>query len=265
MMDVYYPNAILLVVPALEAVVDYSSVIKTTVPESMSVLDLVGKHVLFIAVWGAALLPTFVTRRIIYGTSFESGYPPIRTWFWTSPKLLLVLFSTDHGMLIWTPILLPAILGLLVFWRYDQLFGAGLILSALVFYYFIASYPDWDGISSFGNRFFVSMTSVFIVGLSAMLEFSARWGKRSRRNITAASCAVGFLVLWNVGLMFQWSSHMIPARGPVSFSDIARNQVFVVPHQISGYLQAYLFKRKALMQEIENRDLDQLRKGQPLQ
>src|SRR5256885_13184182 len=30
--------------------------------------------------------------------------------------------------------------------------------------------------------------------------------------------------LWNAGLIFQWGSHLIPARGPVSFSGIAHNQ-----------------------------------------
>jgi hypothetical protein len=261
MMNVYYPNAILLLVPVLEAVANYFGVTKTNTHESTSVLDLLGKHALFIVVAASTLVPTFVTRSIIYGTSFESGYSPIRTWFWTSPKLLLVLFSTDHGMLIWTPILIPAILGLFLFWRLDRLFGAGLLLSTLIFYYFIASYPDWDGISSFGNRFFVSMTPVFILGLSATLEFSAHWGKRLGRNIAAASCAVGILVLWNCGLMFQWSSHMVRARGPVAFYELAHNQFSVVPHQINGYVQAYMFKRKVLMQEIENRDLDQLKRG----
>ena len=258
MMNVYYPNAILLLVPALEAVVNYSRLTKIPEQGSMSTLDLLGRHVLFMVVAGLTLVPTFITRRIIYGTTFESGYPPMRTWFWTSPKLLQVLFSTDHGMLIWTPILIPAICGLFLFWRHDHLFGTGLLLSALVFYFFIASYPDWDGISSFGNRFFVSMTSVFILGLSATLEVSAGWSKKLGNSITAASCVVGLLVLWNFGLMFQWGSHMIPARGPISFSEMARNQFFVVPRQFNGYLQAYLFKRRILMQQIENRDLEQL-------
>jgi len=261
MMNVYYPNAILLLVPALEAVVDYLRVIKNASHASGSVLNLLRKHTLFVVIMALALMPTFVTRRIIFGASLESGYPPIRTWSWTSPKLISVLFSTDHGMLLWTPILIPAIVGLLFFQRRDHLFGAGLLISTLVFYYFIASYPDWDGISSFGNRFFVSITPIFVVGLSAILELSSHWSKRLGRNIAAAGCAVGLLVLWNCGLMFQWSSHMVPARGPISFSAMVRNQFSTVPQGIHGYMQAYLFKRKMLMQEIEKRDLDQLRRG----
>jgi len=83
-------------------------------------------------------------------------------------------------MLSWTPILIPAMLGLIVLYRRDRLFGGGLLLALLAYYYFIASYPDWDGISSFGNRFFVSLTPVFVIGLAAALDWLARWWKNPR-------------------------------------------------------------------------------------
>jgi hypothetical protein len=41
---------------------------------------------------------------------------------------------------------------------------------------------------------------------------------------------------------------------------MVHNQFFVVPRQLSADLQRYLFKRKALMQQIEDRDLQQLEK-----
>ena len=69
--------------------------------------------------------------------------------------------------------------------------------------------------------------------------------------------------LWSAGLMFQWGSHLVPARGPVSFSEIVHNQFFVVPRQLSADLQRYLFKRKALMQQIEDRDVQQLKNNPP--
>jgi len=68
-------------------------------------------------------------------------------------------------------------------------------------------------------------------------------------------------VLWNAGLIFQWGAHLIPARGPVSFSEVADNQVFVVPRQLSADLRRYTFKRKGLMQQIEQRDIQQLEKN----
>jgi hypothetical protein len=61
--------------------------------------------------------------------------------------------------------------------------------------------------------------------------------------------------------MFQWGSHLIPARGPVAFSEVLHNQFFVVPRELSADLQRYLFRRKALMRQIEERDIQQLKKN----
>ena len=70
-------------------------------------------------------------------------------------------------------------------------------------------------------------------------------------------------VFWNAGLMFQWGTHLIPARGPISFSEMIQNQFLVVPRQISMQFEKYLFGRKAMMQQIEQRDLEQLKENPP--
>ena len=48
------------------------------------------------------------------------------------------------------------------------------MIAVLGFYAVISFYPDWDGLSSFGNRFFVSLTAVFILGLTAVFGALAR-------------------------------------------------------------------------------------------
>ncbi len=159
---------------------------------------LLGEHALFFAATAIMMLPIFVTRQIIYGSLLRIRLPfRVSTWYWASPVLLRVLFSSDHGMLSWTPILIPAMLGLIVFYRRDRLFGGGLLLALLAYYYFIASYPDWDGISSFGNRFFVSLTPVFVIGLAAALDWLAGWWKIPRQYLAAASAAIA---LWCCGI-----------------------------------------------------------------
>jgi len=217
----------------------------------------------FAAVVLVCVLPTFISRYLIYGSPFDSAYIPLRDWNWFSPYFLVVLFSSNHGLLSWTPILALAIAGLFLFWRREPLFGAPLFAAFLAFYFFISCYPDWTGISSYGNRFFVSLTPVFILGLAVFFDRAAQIFC-SRRAAIAAACAIlAISALWNAGLIFQWGSHLIPARGPVSFSEMARNQFFVVPHQLSAQLQRYLFKRKALMQQIEDRDIQQLKENLP--
>jgi hypothetical protein len=259
MTNIYYPNAIILLVPGLEATKEYRSAFQGPNLKSPRVRILLVKHLVFLVVAAMALAPTFLTRWTLYGNPFESDYPPLRQWSWFSPRLLTVLFSADHGLLSWTPILVPSILGLIILWRRDPLFGGGLLLSFVSYFYFIASYPDWDGISSFGNRFFVPLSPLFLVGLAASLDFVFRRFRRPEDGLATATVLLGFLALWNTGMMFQWGMQMIPARGPIEWRDAIHNQYAVVPVRIASGLDAYLFRRGTMMQEIEKQDSDHLR------
>jgi hypothetical protein len=267
MLNVYYANALLLTVLLVEALPQYLAAFRNTTPSGSSstprASELFIRHILFGVVVLLCLLPIFITRFIVYGSAFESGYTPLRDWLWRSPVLLSVFFSSNHGLLAWTPILLLSIIGLFLFWRREPCVGTPFLAAFLAFYLFIACYPDWAGISSYGNRFFVSLTALFIVGLAVFLDRAAQFFRSNRAALAAACAVLALFVFWNAGLMFQWGSHLIPARGPVSFSEIVHNQFFVVPRQLSANFQSYLFRRKALMQQIENRDLKQLEKNPP--
>ncbi len=267
MLNVYYPNALVLAVLAVEAIPQYFSAFRRDArppaPASPRFSDLLVRHLFFAVVILICLLPTFITRYLIYGSPFESGYIPLKDWSWRSPAFLNVLFASNHGLLAWTPILLLAIAGLFLFWWHDSRVGAPFLAAFLAFYLFIACYPDWAGISSYGNRFFVSLTPLFILGLAVFLDRFAQFFRSRKAALAVVSAALAVFVLWNAGLMFQWGSHLIPARGPVSFSEMIHNQFFVVPRQLSTELHAYLFKRKALMRQIENRDIQQLEENPP--
>ncbi|HXM95664.1 MAG TPA: glycosyltransferase family 39 protein [Candidatus Dormibacteraeota bacterium] len=260
MLNVYYPNAMVLVVLVVEGARQYGAAFSTRsdAPDRLPLPDVLGRHLLLAIVLVVCLLPTFITRHIIYGSGLESGYIPLKNWLWRSPVFLAVLFSSNHGLLFWTPILLLAIVGLCIFWRRTPRVGGPFLAAFLAFYVFIACYPDWAGISSYGNRFFVSLTPLFIVGLSVFLDWLEQFF-HSRRAALATACAViaGF-ILWNAGLIFQWGTHLLPARGPVSFSQMIHNQLFTVPREFSSRLHAYLFQRKTLMEEIERRDIKQM-------
>ncbi|HEY4817428.1 MAG TPA: hypothetical protein VIH67_08350, partial [Candidatus Acidoferrum sp.] len=170
MLNVYYANAMLLMILVVEALREYAAALRRGSDGGIAFTQLLAKHFLFVAVTLLCLLPTFVTRYIVYGSPFESGYGSVQRWAWRSPYFLAVLFSSEHGLFSWTPLLLLATVGLVLLkWREPRV-GTPLLAATLAFYVFIACYPDWAGISSFGNRFFVSLTPLFILGLSVLLE-----------------------------------------------------------------------------------------------
>jgi hypothetical protein len=261
MADVYFPNGVFLALPIIESLIAHGAAWKAHAWRSQGVLAY--GELAFVAALGIATLPTIITRRIIYGGLFQFGAYTSLAWDWSAPNSWHVLFSSEHGLLSWTPIVALALIGLLLGPRSARPVALYLGVGAISFYYVIASYPYWDGLASFGNRFFISLTPIFVFGLALLFE---RYGQYFRNNRRAFAAAAGFTVLislWNAGFIFQWGEHLVPVRGPISFREMAHNQLFVVPGQFAARLHDYLFRRKDEMRKIEERDIEQL-KSAPL-
>jgi hypothetical protein len=257
MLNVYYANALVLAAPGVEAISEYARHLSPRYRNWKSAAQLLAAHAASAAVAFVCLLPTFATRWIIYGNPFESGYVSLRDWLWTSPALLRVLFSSDHGLFSWTPVLVLATAGLVLFAIQRRKVGWPIFAAAMSFYLFIACYPDWDGLSSYGNRFFVSLTLLFVLGLAVFLQKLSSVLFRGRIAFPFCATFIGFFVAWNFGFMFQWGTHLVPARGSINWSEMVRNQFVAVPRQLTEDLGKYLFHRSALMKSIERADIEQ--------
>jgi len=258
MLDVYYVNLMVAIVLAVEAVGQYSYVLRSDRSSSPSFLELLARHVLCGLALCLVMIPTFVSRSIVYGGPFETGYPSIRDFLWRSPVFFSVLFSSNHGLLSWTPLLGLAILGVVLFAFRLPNVGIPFFTAVVAFYIFISFYPDWAGISSYGNRFFVSLTPFFILGLAYLLEQIAARFPKPRTALAASSGVLTCFVLWNLGFIYQWGTHLVPARGPISFRQVTYNQFYVVPGQLTSQLRSYIFRRGELMRQLERGDIEQL-------
>jgi hypothetical protein len=238
MVDVYSANSVFLLAPGIEAAYAYLNAWRKRVaglPEFWSNLRL---HILYAAGVLLALLPTFIAREIIYGNPFAAGvYADVR-WRWAHPMFRAVLFDTSHGLFVCTPILLLALVGLCLLARRRPEIGGPCLAISLAFYVLISLYPWWFGSFGFGNRFFVSLTPIFILGLSFLFSESVRlWGTAraaSRRLLPVTM----ILILWNLGLVYQWSVDMFPWRSQVYWDEVLYDQFHVVPQQAFRDLRA---------------------------
>ncbi|MGA9885471.1 MAG: glycosyltransferase family 39 protein [Candidatus Acidiferrales bacterium] len=250
MMDVYYVSAVVLLFAALESLAGYWTALKTKNRAHAS--HLFADNVTFSVALVAAFLPTLIAKKTIYGGFFSFGYAV--HWYWNSPAFFRVCVSADHGLFSWTPILILAVAGLICLRTWDRKFAAYSVAVFVVYLYVMGCYQDWDGISSFGSRFFVALTPLFVIGLAAFFGWFARaWHQRRAGVLTAGVTVV--LVFWNLGLMFQWGMHLIPPRGPISWREAAYNQVAVVPKDAASAIDMYLTRRANLMQHIERTDV----------
>lgn len=258
MMDVYYINVALLLLPAAESLIAYYSAITENHTSPIGRL-LLGNTVFSLALV-LVFLPTLVTKKIIYGRFLDFGYHV--PWFWSSPAFMKVSFSSDHGFLTWTPVLILAVLGLFLLSRRSADLAAGFASLLLLYMYLIGCYSDWDGVASYGNRFFVSLTPIFVIGLASFFDWLvSALPERSAAGWTPG-VAIAALVALNFGLIFQWGVHLIPARGPISWRKAAYNQVAVVPGMATSILKGYITGRSQLMKHIEEEDVRQLESGQ---
>jgi hypothetical protein len=257
MMDVYYVSGVVLLTPLLESLACYATAMRGKASEPARRLFL--KNAVFSVTLVAAFLPTLIAKKIIYGSYFQTGYT--EQWFWNSPAFFKVCFSPEHGLFSWTPILLFAVAGLFALRKYDRTLGLYLAIVFIAYLYAIGCYQDWHGLSSYGNRFFVGLTPLFVLGLAALVDWLARAWEERRATILVGSAAA-VLIVWNLGLMFQWGMHLIPDRGPVSWRDAAYNQVAIVPAQAAHSMRNYFLGRSQVMQRIERQDVRGLKSGQ---
>lgn len=250
MVDVYYVTAVVVLLPLLESLAGYFVSLRDKASEPASRLLL--KNAVFAATLVAAFLPTLIAKKIIYGSYFHMGYT--EQWFWNSPAFFKVCFSSDHGLFSWTPILLLAVAGLFALKKYDRILAIYLGIVFVVYLYAMGCYENWQGLSSYGSRFFVALTPIFVLGLATLFDWLAHaW--RERRAMIFSYSAVAVLIVWNLGLMFQWGMHLIPDRGPISWRDAAYNEVAVVPAQAAHSMRNYFLRRRQLMERIEQRDV----------
>ena len=155
-----------------------------------------------------------------------------------APYLLGVLFSSFHGLFVWTPILLPAFIGLGLLAVADGR-GRAIAVGVIAQIYLLSGYVATFG-HSFGQRLFVSSLPAAAIGLAVFVD---RLVPKLPRTLTAAGAA--FCVWWNLSLMVQHGLGMIPRNEGVSPGVLVRNQLVEVPRRLPDVAWRYFFNRSS--------------------
>lgn len=156
-------------------------------------------------------------------------------FFWYGKYFVPVLFSTYHGLFLWTPITALCIAGFYYLVRRDKIFWL-LILVFLIQFYLIICVDTWQGGSGFGLRYIISCTAIFTLGLSALYDRWPRW---------IVPAAASFFIIWNLFLVIQVSTGMLPRDGHFAVSKMVRNQFVEVPKKLGDIVYRYLFDRSS--------------------
>jgi hypothetical protein len=166
-------------------------------------------YLLTIAGVGALVIaPQLAIYHQATGNLFISSYGNLGFYF-TSPRIVGVLFSVQKGVFFWTPLLLLAVAGLAGL-AHSQHSARAFVVPAAIFLvlntYIIASWWDWQFGASFGHRAFVDALPIFAVGLAAFFQWSSVTVHRRR----LVACVVVAAVALNVFQMLQYWNGVMP-------------------------------------------------------
>jgi hypothetical protein len=151
--------------------------------------------------------PQLLLWKATSGSWLASPYKEVGDYHdWAHPDFLGLLFSTEqHGLFVWTPLLLLAAVGLPALWQRDRLFTLGSLVALVGTIYVYACWSIWWSGIGFSNRFLIGLTPLFVIGLGAGLD-------RLRRRIhfewlfALLLLAVG----WNLLLVGGYRANQIP-------------------------------------------------------
>lgn len=171
---------------------------------------------------------------------------------WLSPHALQVLFSPEHGFFVWTPLALIALCGLIVIVdlrpegrscpasRRGHL-GISLGLMVMLQIYVSGAVESWTVAGGFGQRRFIALTAVLVIGYAAA-AFAVRGGGRLARHALTAITLLA--VYWNLALSAEFATGLMD-RQKLEPRRNAYDAFVTLPAQAPSLIYRYLFERES--------------------
>lgn len=99
------------------------------------------------------------------------------TFFWSDPMIFEILLGYKKGWLVYTPLMILAVLGFFSLYQQQRRLLFGIVLYTLVNWYVVSSWWCWWYGGSFGMRPLIESMVPLSFGLAAFLHwvFEARW------------------------------------------------------------------------------------------
>jgi hypothetical protein len=186
---------------------------------------------------GSGVAITFAPQLLVWKALFGRFGPATErlSFFLPWPRHLLdVLVSADHGLISWHPVWIFGTVGMVLYARHRPKVGLPLLVVFALNLLFLGSVTNWAAGMAFGQRRLLDCLFIVVLGCAAVME-------RLPRSVRAL--VAGLLVWWNLSLLVQFGSGMIPREGPVDWRVVVRNQLVTVPARLPEMARRYLADR----------------------
>jgi hypothetical protein len=175
----------------------------------------------------AGFAPQMLAWHAIYGHWLAQS-PVGPRLYWFHPQIVDVLWSSRNGLFAWSPVFIPAVVGLAALTRHEPLVAwTGLGIFALMTWV-NGAVDDWWGGAGFGMRRFDSLVPFAALGMSVSISLVARAMERRPQLLVGGSLAA--LALWNLSLMGVAADGEYRVGEPISFGEIGARQAVLLHH-----------------------------------
>jgi hypothetical protein len=162
---------------------------------------------------------------------------------WSSPHFFDVLLSPFHGWFAWTPLVVLALAGLVALasgrtratHQDARWLGVCALIMVLLQVYINGAVESWTVAGAFGQRRFVELTPLLVLGLATVLTIVQQ--RRRLAWVVIALCA-----WWNVGLLLQFGTHRMN-RHELALRDNAWVTFVELPREAPSLAWRYLTDR----------------------
>ena len=160
---------------------------------------------------------------------------------WMAPHALEVLFSSEHGFFVWTPLALVAIAGLV--WAavarasHDRRVFVCLLLMVALQIYVGGSVESWTVAGGFGQRRFIALTTAMVIGYAALEQGLRTAGARRVLMVLTV-----LAVYWNLALTAEFSIQLMD-RQKLEPRRNAYDAFVTLPLQGPSLVYRYFFDR----------------------
>jgi hypothetical protein len=167
----YWINAILLLLPALDLLPPFARALRSRDWRALG--GIFGGGLTFLAAILVAFSPQMIAWTILYGSPFTiphgGSFAEPRGF-----KVLEMLFSPVHGQLLWAPITFVALVGMGWYIARRHWEGSLVLLAFALYFIYNATLGSWHGGGPFGLRRIANVLPLLTPGLACLLMWLDR-------------------------------------------------------------------------------------------
>jgi hypothetical protein len=205
-------------------------------------------------------LPQLIAYQALNGRPRPSPLV-MRKMFWHAPHALQVLADHEHGFFFWTPLAVLAVAGLILMTvtpaSTKGVTGAGvtpsdvrrigwcMLIMTAAQVYVSGAVESWTVAGAFGQRRFVAVTILLVIGLATLRERI-----RGEAAQIAANVAIAICIWWNLALIAQFGTSMMD-RQRLELRKNAYDAFVTLPRMAPRLMYRYFAERASFHKPAE--------------